>query len=609
MATSFRARLAHGEAMADTKPVGGIRGALRHRDFRLLLGGQAISATGDWLYNVSLVVYVFEQTGSGGWVAATSLVRFVPYVLFGTLGGVIADRYDRRKVMIVTDIARALVMTVLTLVAAADGPAVAAIALAGISTTFSSAYLPSIRAATPTLVGEDDLAAANTLTSTIDNVALALGPAIGGVLLLLGTPAVAFGVNAATFAVSALFTLAIRTSLVPSAASDEESQGLRERVSAGVGAIRSSPTVKVLLALSVVFTLFYGMEIVLYTVASGELFAIGEDGLAFLWAAIGLGGILAVGITGKVASRPHQAAILALVCVLSALPIALLAFVHAPGAVYTLVAVEGAAVVIGDVIFMTMMQRTVSGEVLGRVFGIMDSIMVLGIMVGTVLAPLLIELVGIEAAMVAAAGLVIGMTALAFPKARAVDREAAARATDLAAIIELLGRVEIFEGAPRPTLEGLAAATTAEHVPAGTVVIREGAPADDLFVIASGTVAVSSRGAALRESGVGDHFGEIGVLKRLPRTATVTAVTDCDLYRIGGDDFLRAVSEAPRMSGRLVSTVVSRLARTHPEHVSDNGWGDAAPGCRASSDARYGRRFPRGSTPRSDPNRSRIRER
>jgi predicted MFS family arabinose efflux permease len=553
--------------VGEARPSGGIRGALGHRDFRLLLGGQAISNTGDWLYNVSLVVYVLDVTGSGAWVAATNLVRFLPYLLFGTFGGVIADRYDRKKVMIAADLARGIVMVGLTLVAASRGSAVAAIALATASTTFSSAYLPSIHAATPSLVGEDDLAAANTLTSTIENVALALGPAIGGVLLLLGSPAVAFGVNAASFVVSAAFTASIRTSLVPGGADEEAPPSLRERVREGFGAIRSSSTMKVLLAMSIGFTIFYGQEIVLYALASGELFGIGDDGLAFLWASIGLGGVLAAGITGRVARRPRQAAILGFVSVLSAVPMILLAFVHTPALVYPLVAIEGATVIVADVVFMTMMQRTVASDVLGRVFGIMDSLMVGGIMLGTVLAPVLVRIAGLEVAMIAAGGLVVLITALALPRARAVDREAAARAADLAERVELLERTEIFEGASRTTLEGLAASAVREEVAAGTVVITEGAPADDLFVIVSGTVDVASRGTRVAEEGPGDHFGEIGVIERLPRTATVTAATDCVLYRIGGEDFLRTVSEAPRMSGRLVSTVATRLSRTHPDHV------------------------------------------
>ena len=383
---------------------------------------------------------------------------------------------------------------------------------------------------------------------------------------MLGSPTAAFAVNAITFLVSAVLTLAIRTSLVPSAAEEEEHPpSLRERVGAGFGAIRSSPTVKVLLALSLAMTVFYGMEIVLYALASEELFAIGDDGLAFLWAAIGLGGILAVGITERVAARPRQAAILAFVTVLTGLPIVLLAFVHAPGAVYPLVMIEGATVIVGDVIFMTMMQRTVPGEVLGRVFGIMDSLMVAGIMIGTVIAPVLVRVIGLEGAMVAAGLLILAMTAIAYPRARAVDRESAELAQRHAGVIALLERTGIFEDAGRPALEGLATSAVREEVPAGTVVLREGDPADDLFVVASGTLRVTAAGRELTQLGPDDHFGEIGVLKRLPRTATVTATTDCELYRIGGEDFLRAVTEAPRMSGRLLSTVATRLERTHPE--------------------------------------------
>jgi predicted MFS family arabinose efflux permease len=566
--------------MAEARPTGGIRGALAHRDFRLLLGGQAISNTGDWLYNVALVVYVLEVTGSGAWVAATNVVRFLPYVLFGTLGGVIADRYDRKKVMIVADLARAGIMSGLTLVAASDGSAVWAIALATASTTFSSAYLPSIRAATPTLVGEDDLAAANTLTSTIENAALALGPAVGGVLLLLGSPTAAFGVNAASFVVSAAFTASIRTSLVPKVAGDEAPTPFGERLRAGFRAIRSSSTVQVLLALSIGFTIFYGQEIVLYALASGELFEIGDDGLAFLWAAIGAGGIAAAGITSRIAARPRQAAILGFVSVLSAVPIALLAFVHAPALVYPLVAIEGATVIVGDVIFMTMMQRAVSSEVLGRVFGIMDSLMVLGILLGTVLAPVLVELAGLEVAMVAAGGLVVLITAVAWPRARAVDREAAARAVELAERVALFERTEMFEGGSRTALEALAASAARKEIAAGTVVVREGDPADDLFVIESGRALVTALGRrsaedSLDELGTADHFGEIGVIERRPRTATVTAASDCIVYRIGGDDFLRAVGETPRMSGRLLSTVATRLARTHPELVPVDGRRDS----------------------------------
>lgn len=250
-----------------------------------------------------------------------------------------------------------------------------------------------------------------------------------------------------------------------------------------------------------------------------------------------------------------------------------LAFVRAEFLVYALLLVEGAAVVVVDVVSVTMLQRSVGGQVLGRVFGILDSLMVGGIVVGSLLAGVALDIVGIEAALVGAGGLLVAVTLLALPKARGIDRATASRAAALADRVAVLEQVSIFEEAARPVLEALASATTQEHVAAGTVVVREGDPADDLFVVVEGTLTVTSTGESgvarpLGELGRGDHFGEIGVLERRPRTATVVASTDCDLYRIRGEDFLMSVSQAPRMSGRLVESVSVRLARTHPSEAA-----------------------------------------
>ena len=546
---------------------GKLRDVLRHRDFRLLLSGYAISATGDWLYSVALIVYVFEITGSPGWVAITSIVRFAPVIFLGTFGGVIADRYDRKRVMIVADLARFVVMVILTMVAAARGPAWAAALCAAASVVFASAYQPSVSAVTPTLVGEEDLAAANTLSSIVENLALAVGPAIGGVLLILGSPAIAFGINAVTFLFSAAFTLRIRTSLKPEGA--YEAEAFRDRVTAGFRSIRSSSAVVLLVVISVAFCIFYGIEIVLYAAAANDLLGIGENGLAFMWAATGVGGLLAAALSNRVASRQQLSAILATAALVTALPMIGLAFVRTEAAIYGLLLVEGAAIIVADVVYMTMLQRSVPGSVLGRVFGILDSLMVGGILVGSLLAPALVAVGGLRFALVAGGGMLVVLSIVVLPKSRSIDREAAARSAALAEIVDHLMRTEIFADAGRPALEGLAAATTIEHVEPGTVVIREGDPADDLFVVVDGILEVTSKGEGrverrIRELGATDHFGEIGVLEHRPRTATVTAVSDCALYRIRGEDFLRATTLTPRMSGRVLKTAALRLARTHP---------------------------------------------
>ena len=493
-----------------------------HRDFRFLIAGGAVSGTGDWLYSVALIVFVLERTHSSAWVAAASVIRFLPFVLFGTFGGMIADRYDRKKVMIAADLGRGAVMIVLTVVAAANGQPIVAIICAALSTTMSAAYLPCVNASTPALVGEQDLAAANAVISTVDNVTLALGPAVGGVLLILGSPAIAFGVNAATFFVSALLTVPIRTRLSTPAQEDEEDQpSFRARVTEGFRAIASSAEVSLLVLLSVAICVAYGQEFVLYALAAQGPLGMGADGLGFLFAAIGVGGILAAGILGRVGAAPRQGTILVIATLVSAVPMILLAWVHLSGVALVLLTLEGAAVIVADVVYMTMLQRILPGSVLGRVMGIMDSLMVAGILVGSLIAPATVSAFGLPTALVLGGALLVIPVFMVLPKARGIDRKTAERAAELKPRVELLAGLGIFEGASRQMLEALASALSEEDVAAGTVVIREGDEPDDLFVVVSGRLSVTSRGEGavertLPELGTGDYFGEIGLLEKIP---------------------------------------------------------------------------------------------
>ena len=174
------------------------------RAYLILLIGSTISQSGDWLYNVALAVYVFDRTGSAGWVAAATVLRLVPYVVLAPIGGVIADRFDRRRVMIWSDVLRAASMAALAATAAADGPVLAVTLLAFTTTAFGTAYVPAMMAVTPTLVGEDDLAAADALNTLVDNLTIVIGPAVGAALLAVTSPVFAFTVNALTFLAPAL---------------------------------------------------------------------------------------------------------------------------------------------------------------------------------------------------------------------------------------------------------------------------------------------------------------------------------------------------------------------------------------------------------------------
>ena len=120
-----------------------------------------------------------------------------------------------------------------------------------------------------------------------------------------------------------------------------------------------------------------------------------------------------------------------------------------------------------------------------------------------------------------------------------------------------------FDGASPQILEAIAAGMTEQHASAGEAVIREGEPAKDFFVVAQGKLDVLAKGEAstittVNRSAEGDYFGEIGLLERLPRTATVKAETDTVLYRIEGHAFLDAVTQAPVISGVLHRRSIKR---------------------------------------------------
>jgi MFS family permease len=197
--------------------------ARRYPRFRRLLASLAVSQAGDWLYNLALLAFVFERTHSSAWLGITTAARVLPIVVCGPLGGVVADRCDRRRLMLASDAVRFVLMLALALVAAAGLPVVLAPIIAALATAASSAYIPSVAATTPRLVDDADLPAANAARSAIQQVCIVAGPGFGALLLLLlGPPSLAFAINGATFALSALAVASIPAGAVFAPGGDGE---------------------------------------------------------------------------------------------------------------------------------------------------------------------------------------------------------------------------------------------------------------------------------------------------------------------------------------------------------------------------------------------------
>ena len=415
-------------------PSGTIRAALRYPAFRYLLSALAVSQIGDWLYNLALVVLVYDRTHSALWAGATTAARVVPVVVLGPLGGVLADRFDRRRIMIACDLARMALMFVLAALAAAGLPIVLAPVIAAAATTAAAPYMPCVAAVTPRLVDDADLPGANAVRSAIGGASIILGPALGGVLLFLGSPAFAFALNALTFGLSALAVLAVRDRgaftvrrsadypagllgaglLVPS--------GLLGELAQGAAALRAHPAAIRLIGADIVCSFLYGTQTVLLLLVARQT-GLGAQGYGYMFAAIGAGGLAGTALAGRASrsSRPHlvQAAALGA----AGLPTLLLAVVRWPAVAVVLAGLTGLGAMLVEILTDTTLQRTLDEDVFGRAYGLAYPAAIAGIVVGSVIAPGLAALFGGSGALVVVGGTVLAYALLVL---RGTDHAAAA---------------------------------------------------------------------------------------------------------------------------------------------------------------------------------------
>jgi predicted MFS family arabinose efflux permease len=561
----------------------GFRDALRHREFRLLLGSYAVSWTGDWCYSVALTVWVLQRTHSTTWVAALVVIRILPYVLFGAFGGVVADRLDRRRLMVVVDLARAVLMVPLIVVVASDGPViVAALVTFGLGVV-GSAYRPAVVAATPGIVGESDLAAANALESVCNQVTLFIGPALASLLLTIGSPQLALGFNAVTFLLAAALVAGVRsaggrpreTAGIDDDDGDtaddgsDDSSGILADLGAGVRTLREIPGLVAFTILLVASTFAFGAEEIFKVLVATDNLASGARSLGLLGAAMGVGGLVIAPFTARLMGRARLASVFIGSLILTGITNALLALPRSLMPALVVLFFEGIALIVYEVAAVTLLQRTVPTDRLGRVSGLQDSLCTAGIVLGTLAAPVAIGLIGLDAALVALGVTLVVGSVVAFPSLREFDRAAAVQADLVAPAVVVLERLPIFQGASREALERIAAAITEDIVPAGTRVVAQGDPADDLFIVRTGHLDVldglqgdGRPETAINALGPDDVFGEIGLVQRRPRTATVVAAVESTLWRVPGPTFLDAVIGNAPVPTAIAGTIGTRLERT-----------------------------------------------
>ncbi|MGH3399145.1 MAG: MFS transporter [Streptosporangiaceae bacterium] len=447
-------------------PAGTIRAALRYPAFRRLLAGLAISQAGDWLYNLALVALVYQRTHSALWAGVTTAARVVPMVALGPLGGVVADRYDRRLVMIASDLIRLALMVALALVAATHLPILIAPVIAALATAAGTPYLPCASATTPRLVPDADLPGANAARSAVTGLGIIVGPALGGVLLLLGSPALAFLINGLTFGLSAATVLAIPAGdcFRPGAGGRaERPAGLLRGIAAGAAALRSRPSALRLVGADVMCSVVYGMQTVLLLLVARRS-GLGLHGYGYLFAALGVGALAGTALASRALRHSSQRTVLANTLAAVGLPMLLLAVARGAVLALILVAVTGAGAILVEILTETGLQRMLPPEVFGRAYGLALPAAVAGIALGSLIAPLLVSALGITGALLAC-GAAAPVYALTLPRMAAAAGQPATAEPVLAeslAAESMLGESVLGESV---TAESLSAQRAAAEAP------------------------------------------------------------------------------------------------------------------------------------------------
>jgi hypothetical protein len=546
----------------------GYRSALREPDFRRLLGSQLISASGSWAYNTALIVLLFELTHSAAWVAAGTVARFAPSVLVGSYAGVVAERFERVRLMVCINVGALLVQAGLAVAAWQRAPACVAIVLGALTAIVVSPYKPAVAALIPQVVGKENLAAANALNATINNLVTFLGPAIGAPLLIAGGPVLAITVNALSFGVAAFMVPRMNVRSQPADVSAGGRSGPLRQVADGFRAVAGSGRAATFVVFSVIVNLVSGADLVLFIPISRAQLGAGTSGYGYLLAGLGAGGVLGAGILNRLAAQTRLAPAIFGGLVLYCLPVALLVMVHHLAAGFALEVVRGAGLLVVDTLAITALQRSVPRDMVARVFGVFFTLAYGSASLGALITPAVLR-AGLHPTMIIIGAAIPVACLPALPLLLRADQAAAATAAALAPRVASLEQLDLFRSPSPASLQALAQSAQEITVAAGTVVMAEGDPADAFYVLTEGEFDVSAVGEAgaaparLRTLGPGSYAGEIGLLARMPRTATVSALVPCTLLRIAGEDFLSALTTMSA-SPSLIRNAQARMAVTHP---------------------------------------------
>ncbi|MGH3277454.1 MAG: cyclic nucleotide-binding domain-containing protein, partial [Streptosporangiaceae bacterium] len=520
--------------------------------------GWGLAVTGELAGMVTLVAYAFSAGGAelaAAYVASRTLAGMC--VALGIAG--LTSRMPRDTLLRRLTGLRAILLALAALTAAVGGPPLAVIALAAASSSLAGTYRPLQVAVLPWLVRTPaELASSNATAAMLENSGTLAGPLLAGALLVVAPVWVPVAV-AAGFLGSA--ALSLRRLTVPDEPGRRVGEGAgRVARDAAVGLTelaRVAPPAGVAI-LAFAQTFVRGALTVLIAVLAVKALMLGTSAVGWLNAAIGAGGLAGAAAAALVrVTRLGRSFIGGLL--LWGLPLVVLALWPSPAVAYLALAVVGAGNAVEDVGVFTLVARSVSVRVAARVLCAKEFVAQAGLSAGSIAAPLLLDALGIRDTLVLLGG---GLAGLALAHARRfarLDRAMPAPGQE----VELLRRLAMFEPLPLAVIELLAADLQPREFAPDAVAVREGERGNLFYLIVSGSARVTVRGEARPPLGRGDCFGEIALLRDVPRTATVVAQEPMRTLAMEREAFLVAVAGNSASNTAANALMTQRLAADH----------------------------------------------
>jgi MFS family permease len=551
----------------------------RNPNLRRLNLAFAGSAIGDWAYATAIIVWAYEIGGVTA-VGIWGTVRLILMTLVTPFASTIVDRLPRKLIMVSTDLIRGLICLAVAGLIWADAPPMAIFVLATLTSIFAAPFRPAVAALMPSLVNEpEELTAANGTASTIESLAFFVGPAIGGTLVAaFGVPVVVL-LNAATFVWSALIVSRIRvgnaadgTEAVAgepaeaaqggdtvdatdsTADSTDDTESFWTESMAGFRTIWAHRDLRMVSGVYCLQTMVAGASLVFGVEMAVQMTSFGAPGIGYLDSVMGVGALLGGLVAIGRASAGRLASDFGVGVIFWALPLLLAAIWPQMWAAFLALFIIGIANPIVDVNATTIIQRSADDAVMGRVFGALETALIASMALGSIAMPLLNHTIGLRWSLAIFAVVITLAVIPTFGRLRRLDVELAEPAT-----LTLLRQIPLFAPLEPKSLELVAQQLIPVRVPAGETVITEGEEGKRFYVIESGALTATFGGELLSHMGPGDPFGEIALLRDVPRTATVTADEDSQLFALEREAFLEAVTGDNEVNSRADDLIARRI--------------------------------------------------